>query len=789
MANSKSSNCISPGMVETYSRLLVYSELETLGIKGYIDKVLPKVFQCQAWAYLYTLLEIFSYRVHHVQAHYRLTLLSTLHGISSHVPNHAQLSLMLESSALRLITGMGSYEMNSPKPQPGTNVKQNYTLYGDSEELNRMVILTLARTIHIGGLENNGAAWLKEVVTGIMQNTPHSLPSHTRKHFPQPLLDLVNDMPPVRDNANQIKRNVEEDWNLWNQLTNDQEKINHFSNSNMNSTFLCLLWKMIIESDESARIPVAAYKVLERTGAKQLAAHLRTFCDYLVIEFSKSSGGGHVTKAIDATNTMIWKYNVITLDRFVLSMVLRPHEGNEAQVCFFIIQVLLLKPSEFRTRVNDVCRTMNPDHHLQQNWHEKHMEIHQKYPEKFSLEFPSEETQSVTPSLPIYYGNVCLRFLPVFDVVVHRYIEMPAVQKSLETMFTHLGCLYKFHDKPITYLYNTFYYYETSLRNRQSLRQLIVVLVDQALKEVRPTNWAFTQEICSNYICPEEERTESWTPSAEYFHNLIGRMVGAMDTKVQAFPAMDWRFSEFPNEGAHGLYVTCVELMVLPMDPTTVGEQLVDVILENSCHIPGDKLPEWINAVGILLSYLPPIFWDGLHNRILQLLESDLMTKWSSHLTPTEMFDLSQVDSQKIDSPAAYLLAVIHSTWQHAGFNQLCGILDLVRDRLIPVIRTEEQMMFLLHMVGPFLQRLHTDKFMRVLFDVTIQLYELLLRVDQSCAHLKYMDTVCDLLYHIKYQFTGDTVKTDAERVVRQLRPALQLRLRFIAQVPINKTE
>ena len=51
-------------------------------------------------------------------------------------------------------------------------------------------------------------------------------------------------------------------------------------------------------------------------GAKQLAAHLRTFCDYLVLEFSKSSGGGHVTKAIDATNTMIWKYNVITLDRY-----------------------------------------------------------------------------------------------------------------------------------------------------------------------------------------------------------------------------------------------------------------------------------------------------------------------------------------------------------------------------------------------------------------------------------------------------------------------------------------
>ena len=49
-------------------------------------------------------------------------------------------------------------------------------------------------------------------------------------------------------------------------------------------------------------------------------------------------------------------------------------------------------------------------------------------------------------------------------------------------MFTHLGCLFKFHDKPITYLYNTFFYYESSLRGRRELRQLIVMLVHQALK-------------------------------------------------------------------------------------------------------------------------------------------------------------------------------------------------------------------------------------------------------------------------------------------------------------------
>ena len=57
---------------------------------------------------------------------------------------------------------------------------------------------------------------------------------------------------------------------------------------------------------------------------------------------------------------------------------------------------------------------------------------------------------------------------------------------------------------------------------------------------------------------------------------------------------------------------------------------------------------------------------------------------------------------------------------------------------------------------------------MRVLFDLTVQLYEILLRVDRRVAVMRHMDSVCDLLYHIKYQFTGNSVKQNAERVVRQ---------------------
>lgn len=44
MAHAKSSNALAPALVETYSRLLVYMEIESLGIKGFISESLTLRF-------------------------------------------------------------------------------------------------------------------------------------------------------------------------------------------------------------------------------------------------------------------------------------------------------------------------------------------------------------------------------------------------------------------------------------------------------------------------------------------------------------------------------------------------------------------------------------------------------------------------------------------------------------------------------------------------------------------------------------------------------------------------
>lgn len=59
---------------------------------------------------------------------------------------------------------------------------------------------------------------------------------------------------------------------------------------------------------------------------------------------------------------------------------MRSHEGNEAQVCYFIIQLLLLKPNDFRNRVSDFVKENSPEHWLQNDWHTKHMNYHKVLP-------------------------------------------------------------------------------------------------------------------------------------------------------------------------------------------------------------------------------------------------------------------------------------------------------------------------------------------------------------------------------------------------------------------------
>ncbi|NXF20094.1 MED23 polymerase, partial [Rhodinocichla rosea] len=779
LAHAKSSVALAPALVETYSRLLVYMEIESLGIKGFISQLLPTVFKSHAWGILHTLLEMFSYRMHHIQPHYRVQLLSHLHSLAA-VPqtNQNQLHLCVESTALRLITALGSSEV---QPQFTRFLNDPKTvLSAESEELNRALILTLARATHVTdfftGSDSIQGTWCKDILQTIMSFTPHNWASHTLSCFPAPLQVFFKQNNVPQESRFNLKKNVEEEYRKWKSMTSENEIITHFSAQGSSPLFLCLLWKMLLDTDHINQI---GYRVLERIGARALVAHVRTFADFLVYEFSTSAGGQQLNKCIEILNDMVWKYNIVTLDRLILCLAMRSHEGNEAQVCYFIIQLLLLKPNDFRNRVSDFVKENSPEHWLQNDWHTKHMSYHKKYPEKLYFEGLAEQVNppvQIQPQyLPIYFGNVCLRFLPVFDIVIHRFLELLPVSKSLETLLDHLGGLYKFHDRPVTYLYNTLHYYEGHLRERTNLKRKLVHAIIGSLKDNRPLGWCLSDTYLKCAMNPREENP--WVPDDAYYCKLIGRLVDNILKSPGPFPNCDWRFNEFPNPAAHALHVTCVELMALAVPGKEVGNALLNVVLKSQPLVPRENITAWMNAIGLIITALPPTSVDSaarLYACLRKIYSSSI-----EKLTRCFVFLLCFEARMKRFKSLLFKYIVKCHTADVVHVLTYCRFLT---EALIPIVKTEFQLLYVYHLVGPFLQRFQQER-TRCMIEIGVAFYEMLLNADRYSSHLNYMDPICDFLYHMKYMFTGDSVKDQVEKIICNLRPALKLRLRFITHI------
>ena len=101
----------------------------------------------------------------------------------------------------------------------------------------------------------------------------------------------------------------------------------------------------------------------------------------------------------------------------------------------------------------------------------------------------------------------------------------------------------------------------------------------------------------------------------------------------------------------------------------------------------------------LLLSNLPESYWGGLHTKIEEALLSPDMAAFSRGCEPGQLLDFTEIHNIQTSTGLAYILAVAHAVWHHSGFNQLCGILDLVRDKLVKLVETEEQMLFIFHLV------------------------------------------------------------------------------------------
>ena len=173
---------------------------------------------------------------------------------------------------------------------------------------------------------------------------------------------------------------------------------------------LCVVWdmfcKQILRAIEGTNLP----KAFQSMPAKNLADLVEPFSCYIIYTLSDTVGPDSVTSKILFIQELMWKHRIVDFDRLILSLILFPLENTSnnqySDVSCSIIQLLILKDNqEFYNRcLFALNKNSNVEYHSVFNDNSKWERTGQR-------------------QLPCYYNNICLRFLPIFDVLFGKLIS------------------------------------------------------------------------------------------------------------------------------------------------------------------------------------------------------------------------------------------------------------------------------------------------------------------------------------------------------------------------------
>jgi mediator of RNA polymerase II transcription subunit 23 len=560
-----------------------------------------------------------------------------------------------------------------------------------------------------------------------------------------------------------------------------QDVVSYFTQEGGSPTYLCLLLKMLLDQ---GKIPPLAYGVLETLSAKAFSTQIRTLLDYVVafilaMRNDPTNQRMFINRAVAALNELVWKYNVIPHDRLVLCMALRHYDPGDLSVLLVIIHVLLTRTREFKDRVTAFLAENSPEYWRQSDWHQKHITFHQNYPELIYFEGVQDRAAHTQKTyLPVYYGNVCLRFLPVFDIFTHRLIELlPQTVKSFEQLLDAFGGLYKFHDRPITHLYHTLHYYHNILADKTAIKKKLVGTVLGKNPSERPSGWCLSQSYL-NYLTSDAE--PQWVPDLIYFSGLVNRLVEMIDGYMPPqFSKGDWRFLELPTPSLHMLYSASVELLSLPdFTGAAVGQSLLELVSSSANVFSMSETMSLVNAVSLLLTALPESYWKVLNEQYVTTLRDldaeDHPTAFPSqdsdipYNAPCSLEDLlsplakkrrlseesgcltgngfDQLFGNMFGEMPSRTLILSTSFWHHSSVGQLMSLVSFVKETIQPFVQTEKQLLYVFHLVAPMLARFHLERASCIL-DIILALYNMLKTVDACGGVTQQVDLICDFLY------------------------------------------
>ncbi len=363
----------------------------------------------------------------------------------------------------------------------------------------KYVIVTFLLTLRRGVFGTVGVEKSQQVMDALVQECPHIFPLDSAANYNLSPVSFVvfPKGPDMRTHLMDVTRQLVESSHSVRQLVEStlagqlapkeleakmSDIVNDLQNPEVKKAFLCQVWHVFM----TMQVPFMAhsqkcikYIVMTQLNALELSTATYRLVNFVLFEYMKEvSPEELVPKVGDLFIRFVWELEVVSLETLTLALIEQIPYHNNANL---IINYILLG-EHFVERVKFFMEIgLNPNQWDEDDAYPKHCIYHHRYPENWGLQ-DNQNAEKDTVDLPCYFGNVCLRMIPVMDLLFRKLIEC-AERDSLMLLVDNYGLFFsKYHENIVTFLRSVLLLnYDRTFQSRED-PNMVLYSLDPTLK-------------------------------------------------------------------------------------------------------------------------------------------------------------------------------------------------------------------------------------------------------------------------------------------------------------------
>ncbi|RCI03032.1 Mediator of RNA polymerase II transcription subunit 23 [Rhizopus stolonifer] len=501
--------------------------------------------------------------------------------------------------------------------------------FAESEMLARLTVCTISRLIKTRGQADIKTEQIHRVLSSLYEHALEWSPQ-VLAHFPPVVREFYQTPGTPRQtlspaNIQQIVGNQKSLTNYLLQGGDPATNLQYFSQTENQSTLLCVLWLISVLRRTTHCFHLASVRnLLLLIPPSRMATCVIDLMDFVLnVEYPANSQ----SLVFALLDEFIWKHQWINFNHVLFALTKGSGSDERNQKAEVMIEHLL-DSSALSDRVSK-WESLNVSHRpwTEEDYQEKLMDYLREYPEYeefegFAMNGGFEPLADIQPALqtklPIYFGNVVSDFIVTLENVWMRLLENGQTRLLIKSLDRY-GSLFRYHQCPLSFVANLFlYYHQSSVLADPSVRKRILRLIDF-------DQYTIASE-AANYAQNDQDDGSAF--DAGYFERAIYKLAKSLNPETcapRSKPNLPERhFREIGSPAVEGIVIATLEIMLTNTPSNLIVKYLLDLaLLRESHHVGVSALT--IHAIGLLIPLLPPqVFIHPIFEELNQLIMTNV---------------------------------------------------------------------------------------------------------------------------------------------------------------------